>query len=139
VAGTSPFDYASSASASIDNEIMNGKLDDAVPTFVFLRAIGVHPDTVLLADEVQAHFKYAPSRYAYHSMHALIEPKRKRFAKWIKPVEARPTEIVNAIIEMEECSTIDAEMLYDMYTPEQIETIRKRMNLLEQQKKGKKK
>lgn len=138
MAAPSPFDYASSASASIDNEIMNGKLPGDLTVFMFLRAVGVHADTVLLADEVQAHFKNAPSRYAYHSMHALIEPKRKRFAKWVKPVEERPKQIVDAIIEMFECSTIEAEMLYDWYTPDQIESIKKRMDLLEKQK-GKKK
>lgn len=103
-----PFDFVKSASSSIDNEILNEKLDPkGFSSFVFLRAFGNFEDTVLYADEINAHAGMPP-RYVYHSMHALIQPKRNRFSKWVKPVEEFDKETVARVIDIFEVSRTDA-------------------------------
>jgi hypothetical protein len=108
MAGASPFDFVKSASSSIENEILNEKLDPkGFSSFVFLRSFANFEDTVMLADEINAHSGMPPS-YVYHSMHALIDPKRNRFSKWIRPVDEFEKEVVARTIDIFEVSRKDA-------------------------------
>jgi hypothetical protein len=109
----SPFDFVKSASSSIDNEILNGKLARKdMNSFMFLRALGNFEDTVLYADEINSH-SGMPAEYVYHCMHALIQPKRNRFSKWIKPVDEYDKDTVARVIDIFECSRADALNILD--------------------------
>ena len=108
MAGPSPFDFVKSASSSVDNEILNGKLDPkGFSSFVFLRSFAAFEDTVMIADEINAS-SGMPPRHVYHSMHALIEPKRNRFSKWIRPVDEFDPAVIHRFIDIFECSRRDA-------------------------------
>lgn len=105
---STPFDFVKSASTSIENEVLNEKLDmKGFSSFVFLRSFSAFEDTVLLADEINASYRMPP-RYVYHSMHSLIEPKRNRFSKWIKPVNEFEPDVIARIIDIFEVSKTDA-------------------------------
>ncbi|QGZ13935.1 hypothetical protein PP939_gp191 [Rhizobium phage RL38J1] len=108
---STPFDFVKSASSSIENELLNEKLDPkGMSSFVFLRALGSFEDTVMFADEINVH-SGMPARYVYHSMHALIQPKRNRFSKWIKPVEEFDKKAIARIIDLFQVSLKDAEFI----------------------------
>jgi hypothetical protein len=109
---SSPFDFVKSASSSIENEVLSGKLEPkGFNSFVFLRSFSSFEDTVLYADEINIHAGM-PDMYVYHSMHALIQPKRNRFSKWIKPVEEFDKKTIQKIVEQFEVSTGDAKFIH---------------------------
>ncbi|QIG68096.1 putative clamp loader subunit DNA polymerase accessory protein [Rhizobium phage RHph_Y68] len=108
---STPFDFVKSASSSIENELLNGKLEmKGFSSFVFLRSFSSFEDTVLLADEINSSSGMM-DRYVYHSMHALIQPKKNRFSKWIKPVEEFDKAVVKRVVEQFECSSEDAKFI----------------------------
>ncbi|QIG69727.1 putative clamp loader subunit DNA polymerase accessory protein [Rhizobium phage RHph_I46] len=110
---STPFDFVKSASSSIANEVLNGKLEmKGFNSFVFLRSFASFEDTVLLADEINA-ASGMNDRYVYHSMHALVQPKKNRFSKWIKPVEEFDKNVVKRVVEQFECSTSDAKFIIE--------------------------
>lgn len=103
-----PFELVKSACSSIENEVLSGKLDiGQSDVFVFLGSLGYHADTVLYADEINAH-PGIPARHVFHSMHALIQPKRNRFSKWIKPEVEFKKETISEIIRVLKVSTESA-------------------------------
>lgn len=105
----SPFDYFKSASNSIDNEILSGKLPSGdLAVFPFLRCFASFEECVLFADEIQLH-SGMPARYVYHSMHALIEPKRNRFSKWVRLKEPFDAKLVGHVMDLFEVGLRDAE------------------------------
>ncbi|AKE44875.1 clamp loader subunit [Sinorhizobium phage phiM9] len=104
----SPFDLVKSASSSIENEVLSGKLEmKEGDSFVFLRSFANFEDTVLYADELNLH-PGIPARYKYHFMHFFTNPKRNRFAKWTRPVEEFSKETVARAIDIFEVSRTDA-------------------------------
>ena len=110
MANPSPFDFFKSASSSAENEILSGKLQGEVDKYVFLRCFIAFEDSVLFADEINAHAGM-PARYVFHSMHALVQPKRNRFSKWVKYKSDIDQKAVRAVSELYELGSTDSEEL----------------------------
>ena len=88
----SPFDYVNAICDTKHNLIIDDISEKAYNPYMVNRSLSYHYDTVLLANEMnRRHFldKKLQNDFLIHTVR-----KKKRFAKWIKPLSSSDLEVV---------------------------------------------
>lgn len=117
----SPFDFLQSINVT-KNDIFQGNEKGYVP-FVVNRSLSYFNDTVLLANEMNR-YHHLDEKLQYHFLLNIVR-KRKRFSKWVKPETENDIEVVK---EYYGYSNDKARQVLSLLTPEQITTIRNKVN-----------
>lgn len=117
----SPFDFLQSINVT-KNDILQGNEKGYVP-FVINRSLSYFNDTVILANEMNR-YHHLDEKLQYHFLLNIVR-KRKRFSKWVKPQTENDIEVVK---EYYGYSNDKARQVLSLLTPEQITTIRNKVN-----------
>lgn len=119
----SPFDFLNSIN-STKKDLMDDELNEKhYVSFVVNRSLSYFNDTVLLANEMNR-YHHLDEKLQYHFL-LNITRKRKRFSKWVKPETENDIE---AVKEYYGYSNDKARQILPLLTPEQITTIKNKVN-----------
>ena len=116
-----PFDYVNSITYT-KKDIMTDLNESEYSSFLINRALSYHQDCILYANEMNRRFD-VPNKLQYHYLLNTIR-RRKRFAKWHKPIEANDLQIV---MEYYLVSRSKAEEYLKLLSADQIKILAKRM------------
>ena len=117
-----PFDFVKSITYT-KQDIMHDLNESEYESFLVNRALSYHQDCLLYANEMNRRFELS-RRLQYHYLLNTIR-KRKRFAKWSKPVKIDDLKIV---MEYYQVSRAKAEEYLNILSNREVEHIRKKMN-----------
>lgn len=117
----SPFDFLQSINVT-KNDIFQDN-EKGYVSFVVNRSLSYFNDTVLLANEMNR-YHHLDEKLQYHFLLNIVR-KRKRFSKWVKPQTENDIEVVK---EYYGYSNDKARQVLSLLTPEQITTIRNKVN-----------
>ena len=116
-----PFDYVNSITYTKE-DIMTDLNESEYSPFLTNRALSYHQDCILYANEMNRRFD-VPNKLQYHYLLNTIR-KRKRFAKWHKPIVVDDLQIV---MEYYLVSRAKAEEYLKLLSADQIQILGKRM------------
>ena len=117
-----PFDFANSITYT-KQDIMNELNEKEYAPFLVNRSLSYHQDCVLYSNEMNRRFDIS-HKLQYHYLLNSIR-KRKRFAKWSKPVLVDDLKIV---MDYYEISREKAEEYLTILNNNEIGILRKRLN-----------
>ena len=117
-----PFDFVKSITYT-KQDIMNDLNESEYESFLVNRALSYHQDCLLYANEMNRRFELEV-RLQYHYLLNTIR-KRKRFAKWQKPLKI---DDLNIVMEYYQISRAKAEEYLNILSNREVEHIRKKMN-----------
>ena len=117
-----PFDFVKSITYT-KQDIMNDLNESEYESFLVNRALSYHQDCLLYANEMNRRFELSV-RLQYHYLLNTIR-KRKRFAKWQKPLKIDDLKIV---MEYYKVSRAKAEEYLNILSENNIAVLRKKMN-----------
>ena len=117
-----PFDFVKSITYT-KQDIMNDLNESEYESFLVNRALSYHQDCLLYANEMNRRFELSV-RLQYHYLLNTIR-KRKRFAKWQKPLKIDDLKIV---MEYYQVSRAKAEEYLNILSENNIAVLRKKMN-----------
>ena len=117
------FKYLNEINYGKRNIMVDEETEKAYVPFVINRSLSYFPDTVAIANEMNK-YHHLDSRLQFSFLINIIR-KRKRFSKWIKPEIENDVEVVK---EYYGYSNEKARQILPLLTPEQIQTIRKKVN-----------
>ena len=112
----SPFEIWKSISNSIKNEVESGDIpkDTVFNTYMICQIASAFPDSVHFANELNK-LKNIPGAMPYHFLHTLIQPKRPRYSKWIKPKSTKDEDkLVSEYKEKYKCGTETAKSMIEI-------------------------
>lgn len=87
--GDKTFEFINAISTGADVE-----LDEDYNTYLTNRAFSYYLETILLVNEVNRKGLVDKDMH-YDFMQSAIQPKRKRFSKWAKPVKQRAASLIS--------------------------------------------
>jgi hypothetical protein len=119
----SPFDYLNTINDTKKDIMIDDIAEKAYVSFVINRTLSYFPDTVCIANEMNR-YHHTDKKLQYHFLINIIR-KRKRFSKWIKPDLDSDIEVVK---EYYGYSNEKARQVHNLFTSEQIEELRKKVN-----------
>ena len=117
-----PFDFVKSITYT-KQDIMHDLNKSEYASFLVNRAISYYQDCILYANEMNRRFELEV-RLQYHYLLNTIR-KRKRFAKWQKPLKIDDLKIV---MEYYQVSRAKAEEYLNILSENNIAVLRKKMN-----------
>ncbi len=117
-----PFDFVKSITYT-KQDIMNDLNKSEYESFLVNRALSYYQDCILYANEMNRRFELEV-RLQYHYLLNTIR-KRKRFAKWQKPLKIDDLKIV---MEYYQVSRAKAEEYLNILSENNIAVLRKKMN-----------
>ena len=117
-----PFDFVKSITYT-KQDIMNDLNKSEYESFLVNRALSYYQDCILYANEMNRRFELEV-RLQYHYLLNTIR-KRKRFAKWQKPLKIDDLKIV---MEYYQVSRAKAEEYLNILSENNIAILRKKMN-----------
>ena len=117
-----PFDFVKSITYT-KKDIMNDLNESEYESYLVNRALSYHQDCLLYANEMNRRFELSV-RLQYHYLLNTIR-KRKRFAKWQKPLKIDDLKIV---MEYYQVSRAKAEEYLNILSNREVEYIRIKMN-----------
>ena len=117
-----PFDFVKSVTYTKE-DIMHDLNESEYESFLVNRALSYYQDCLLYANEMNYRFEIS-TRLQYHYLLNTIR-KRKRFAKWQKPLKIDDLKIV---MEYYQVSRAKAEEYLNILSNREIEHIRIKMN-----------
>ena len=88
----SPFDYLNSINDTKKDIMVDDQAEKQYNAYIINHSLSYFPDTVLLANEMNR-YHHLDKHAQYHFLINTIR-KRKRFAKWVKQVNADDLEVV---------------------------------------------
>lgn len=116
---TSPFEFAKSIFESPGDDIQDGKLKVTdMNRFMMLKSIAFSIDGVLFADFFQDRGNI-PADLLFTSLHQCIQPKTRRFNKWIKPKREIDKAEIDYVVELLKTSTNSAVMIIEDLSDEE--------------------
>tara|TARA_B100001057_G_scaffold75220_1_gene69947 strand:- start:9764 stop:10141 length:378 start_codon:yes stop_codon:yes gene_type:complete len=119
----SPFEFLNAINYTKKDLMVDPENEKHYNSFVINRSLSYFPDTVAIANEMNK-YHHLDSRLQFSFLINIIR-KRKRFSKWIKPEIENDVEVVK---EYYGYSNEKARQILPLLTPEQIQTIRKKVN-----------
>ena len=119
----SPFEFLNAINYNKKDLMVDPENEKHYNSFVINRSLSYFPDTVAIANEMNK-YHHLDSRLQFSFLINIIR-KRKRFSKWIKPEIENDVEVVK---EYYGYSNEKARQILPLLTPEQIQTIRKKVN-----------
>lgn len=123
MAQLSPFDFLNSINSTKKDLMDDPDNEKKYVSFVINRSLSYFNDTVILANEMNR-YHHLDSKLQYHFL-LNITRKRKRFSKWAKPEVQKDIDVIK---EYYGYSNDKARQVLSLLTPEQITTIRKKVN-----------
>ncbi|CAB4142433.1 clamp loader small subunit [uncultured Caudovirales phage] len=122
-----PFDYVNAINFN-KQDLMTGTENDelaeaAYVPFLANRSLSNFPDTILYANEMNKH-NHLDNKLQFHYLINSIRPK-KRFSKWAKRQDSEDFEAVKEYFKYNNTKT---EQALQLLTPDQIKTIKKKLN-----------
>ena len=117
-----PFDFVKSITYTKE-DIMHDLNESEYESYLINRALSYHQDCLLYANEMNRRFELS-NRLQYHYLLNTIR-KRKRFAKWIKPLKIDDLKVV---MEYYQISRAKAEEYLHILSNNEVEYLRKKMN-----------
>ena len=117
-----PFDFVKSITYT-KQDIMHDLNESEYESFLVNRALSYYQDCLLYANEMNRRFEIS-ARLQYHYLLNTIR-KRKRFAKWIKPLKIDDLKVV---MEYYQISRAKAEEYLNIISENDIAILRKKMN-----------
>ena len=118
-----PFEFLNAINYTKKDLMVDPENEKHYNSFVINRSLSYFPDTVAIANEMNK-YHHLDSRLQFSFLINIIR-KRKRFSKWIKPEIENDVEVVK---EYYGYSNEKARQILPLLTPEQIQTIRKKVN-----------
>ena len=118
-----PFEFLNAINHTKKDLMVDPENEKHYNSFVINRSLSYFPDTVAIANEMNK-YHHLDSRLQFSFLINIIR-KRKRFSKWIKPEIENDVEVVK---EYYGYSNEKARQILPLLTPEQIQTIRKKVN-----------
>ena len=118
-----PFEFLNAINYNKKDLMVDPENEKHYNSFVINRSLSYFPDTVAIANEMNK-YHHLDSRLQFSFLINIIR-KRKRFSKWIKPEIENDVEVVK---EYYGYSNEKARQILPLLTPEQIQTIRKKVN-----------
>ena len=119
----SPFDFLNTINDTKKDIMIDDIAEKAYAPFMVNRTLSYFPDTVCIANEMNR-YHHLDKKLQYHFLINIIR-KRKRFSKWIKPDLDSNIEVVK---EYYGYSNEKARQVHNLFTSEQIEELRKKVN-----------
>lgn len=119
----SPFEFLNSINSTKKDLMDDPDNEKKYVPFVVNRSLSYFNDTVMLANEMNK-YHHLDSKLQYHFL-LNITRKRKRFSKWAKPEVQKDIDVIK---EYYGYSNDKARQVLSLLTPEQITTIRKKVN-----------
>ncbi len=113
-----PFDFVESVSFSKKNLLNEGREESEYNPFLTNMALSYHVDSIHYANDMNMHYDI-PKKAQYTYLLNSLKP-RKRFSKWVKPVE---NETLSAIQDILQCNIRYAAEVLTLLTDEQKEDI----------------
>ena len=117
-----PFEFVNSITYSKKNTMDENNEKEYAP-FLVNRSLSYHQDCVLYANEMNKHFDIS-HKLQYHYLLNTIR-KRKRFAKWSKPIQIDDLKIVMKYYSI---SRDKAQEYLTILSDKEITILRKKMN-----------
>ena len=115
-----PFDFVGSVSdTKIDLLKQEGYREEDYSPYLTNRALSYHADSILYANDMNM-FANLPKKAQYSYLLNSLRP-RKRFSKWVKPVES---EILDAVCDILKLNVRDAVEVLSLLNEEQKEKIK---------------
>ena len=118
-----PFEFLNSINMTKKDLIVDDITEKSYVSFIVNRSLSYFPDTVCIANELNTRH-HLDNKLQYHFLINIIR-KRKRFSKWIKPDLDSDIEVVK---EYYGYSNEKARQVHNLFTSEQIEELRKKVN-----------
>ena len=123
MAQLSPFDFLNSINSTKKDLMDDPDNEKKYVSFVVNQSLSYFNDTVLLANEMNR-YHHLDEKLQYHFL-LNITRKRKRFSKWVKPEVQNDIDVIK---EYYGYSNDKARQVLSLLTPEQITTIRNKVN-----------
>lgn len=124
---SNPFDYINAINFTKKDLMTDTGNDDLAESgyvpFLTNRALSYFPDTILYANEMNMN-NHLDNKLQFHYLINSIRPK-KRFSKWAKRQEDNDIE---ALMEYYGYNRTKAEAAISLLSPDQLKSIRKRLN-----------
>lgn len=117
-----PFEYINAICDTKENLIVDDASEKAYNPFIVNRSLSYHYDTVLLANEMN--YRHFLDKKLQNDFLINIIRKKKRFAKWIKPISSDDLEVVK---EYYGYSNEKARQVLPLLNSGQMEQLRQRM------------
>lgn len=117
------FDVINNLSGSREY-IYTPELESEIVPYMINNAMSQYYDCIMHANEINIRPDLS-KKMVYDYYHHAIQPKKKRFAKWATP---KKDETVMLVARYYECNLTVAEQYLAMMSPEQVETLRKKMD-----------
>lgn len=119
-----PFDFVTAINSTKHDLMADDPANESfyVP-FMTNRSLSYFADTVAMANAMNQ-YHHADKKLQYHFLLHIIR-KRSRFSKWLKPDEQADIEVIKQIYGY---SNEKARQVLSLFTPEQLQELRTRVN-----------
>jgi hypothetical protein len=118
----SPFEVLNNITAERENK-WEDIGESNYNAFMINRGLSYHMDCIMYASEMNR-YSDLPLQMQYDFLRTVIEPKKKRYAKWSN---SKKDEDIQLVSEFYDVSPKKAVEYHALLTPEEIETIREKM------------